>query len=405
VFLGTTNLATVDGIVGSDSTGWTLECRNTTSNVTISNVKLINRQDWNWNDGIDLDSSHDITVSHCFVKTCDDATCVKTIPLNGVTTEGYNITEDDMVMDTGVGCGFRIGNETSANIHDITATNFNVIACHRGLDLTHWGNSSGGAGTWSMMHFRDFRVETVSGSGNALPANRGSYLLTPMRMETDNTGFGVAPITKIEVTRCQFDDYGQYASYLWGNDATNNVNNVCFTDVNIVGNAISGLSSTWAATTLVNKGNTSNITFNIDPSSKTNEGENLTYTAGGGAVPFIFSDPGYSNGSALVLGTTAVGQYVDMTLPSVPAGTYYVQVFYRAKPDRAKFTATIDSLALDGGAEHDQYSATDQFGVINDLGEYTFFTAGSHTFRMTASSKNASSSGYQLIVDKVVLHK
>jgi hypothetical protein len=408
IFLGTTTTATVDGVVGNDSTGWTMETRNSTSNVTISNLKLINRQDWHWNDGIDLDSSHDITVSHCFVKTCDDAACVKTIKDSaGAANPSYNITENDMVMDTGVGCGFRIGNETVADIHDITATNFNVVSCHRGLDLTHWGNNSGGAGTWSMMHFRNFRVEAASGSGNAQPPNRGSYLLTPMRMETDNTGFGVGPITKIEVTRCQFDDYGQYAAYVWGNDATNNVNNICFTDMTIAGTAITGLGTTFplVATAIFNGGNTSNITFNTDASAKTNECENLSFTEFG-CNPTVYTDSRYSNSQTLAPNSTGTNQWIEVTLPSIPAGTYDVQLYYRGRNDHGQFQATMNGTALGTpGQIWDQYDATDTFGLINDLGPYTFFSAGSQKLRLTLTGKNANSTNYQLDLDKVVLNK
>src|SRR5581483_1342867 len=397
-----TNGITIDGVACDDSTGWTIDLRGNCTNMTVTNLKLINRQDWQWNDGIDITSSNHATVSHCFVKTCDDAACVKIIG----TSPAYSITEDDVVDDTGVGCGFRIGNEAGEDIHDVTATHFNVLGCHRGIDLTHWGQGSGsGLGTWYNIHCRDFRVEKFYGSStsvtasptNSTPGNRGSYLICPLRMETDNKGAGVGPIHNVEITRCTFDTLATYVSYLWGNDATNNVSNICLTDVKINGTLISGFNSVFR-----NMGNTANITFNTNPNPVNYEGENLARTPSG-CSPSIYVDSRFNNGESLGTNSTGVGQYVDLTLPSVPAGTYDVKITFRGKADHGQYQGSIDGINV--GAVQDQYLNGDAFGLVNDLGEYTFYTAGTHTLRILVTGKNGGSSGYQIGVDTLTLSK
>jgi len=388
---------TIYGIVANDSTGFTIQPATGTHNVTITNVKLVNRTDWNWNDGIDFTDSYTGTVSHCFIKTCDDAACAKTGYFSG-TGPTHDLTYDDIVADTGVGCGFSVGAETDSDIYNVTCSNFQVISCHRGFDLIHWGSTSGGGtGNWHDIHFVDWRVEKNGGStANGAASNRGTFYEDPFHLEIfDKYGVGVGPISNVEVTRCTFDQLGPTQSYLWGDSATNNISNVCFTDDTIAGTPISGFS-----TSVVNKGNTSNITFNTG-ASITKEGESLTFTPSG-CSPFIYSDANYSNGQALVFSSTAVGNYVDMTLPSVPAGTYTVQVYYRAMTDRGQYQATLDGV--NQGGIQDQYGAS-QYGLFSDLGPKTFYTTGNKVLRMSVTGKNASSSSYQIVVDKVVLFK
>jgi len=256
IYTNNTNGIQIYGILTSDSTAFTIHPGNGSQNVTIANVKVINRQDWNWNDGIDFTDSHNGTVTHCFVRTCDDACCVKTGYFSE-TGSAHDITFDDIVADTGVGDGFSAGAETNADIYAITAQNFQVISCHRGIALIH----ENGIGNWHDMHFLNWRVETVTGGETNPPTvvgSRGGFVNCPIHMEIFNKlGNGVGPISIIEVNGVTFDNHGPYASYLWGDSAANNISAVTFTNLTIAGTHITGFN-----TLMVNKGNTTGTAFN-----------------------------------------------------------------------------------------------------------------------------------------------
>jgi len=393
-----TNGITIDGVIVNESTAWTVNINAQCQNITITNLKVLNQrpdldgQNWEWNDGIDFSGAHDATVSHCFISTVDDAACAKT-GVGGYPT--YNITYDDIVADSGHGNGFRVGAETDADIHDVTLSNFNVVYCHRGFDLIHWN----AGGSWHDIHFVDWRVEKVGDTtANGTSTARGQWYNCPFRMEIWNRfGNGVGPISYVEVTRVTFDGLGPIASYLWGDSATNNINNVCFTDLSINGSLING----WGST-LVNKANTSAITWNTSTTPITFEGESLTAVPSG-CTTTVVSDARFSNGQAMRIDSSAIGNYVDITLPAVPAGTYGVQVYFNSNVDRGQYQAQIGGV--NQGAVQDQYGATQVYGLINDLGPRTIYATGDKVLRMTVTGKSGSSSGYKMLVDKVVLTK
>ncbi len=75
-------------------------------------------------DGIDIDSSHHITVSHCFVECNDDNICVKAG--RGLEAFQKQTTCSDILItdcELGKGSGVTIGSETSGGISDITIQN------------------------------------------------------------------------------------------------------------------------------------------------------------------------------------------------------------------------------------------------------------------------------------------
>jgi poly(beta-D-mannuronate) lyase len=141
-------------------------------------------------------------------------------------------------------------------------------------------------------------------------------------------------------------------------------------------------------------------TYTINPVSGTAwEAESLAFTASG-ATATIDTDAAASGGQRVTLNSTATGQYVEFTLPSVPAGTYSVQLAYKTNGNRGQSTFKMDGTTF--GGTLDQYAATATYPTAT-LGTVTFSSTASHAFRMTVSGKNASSSSYTLSADKIIL--
>jgi polygalacturonase len=117
---------------------------------------------------------------------------------------------------------------------------------------------------------------------------------------------------------------------------------------------------------------------------------NLSYLTNG-AIAAVQNDSNEPGGHWLALEAANTGAFIVYTIPSLPAGTYDLQLYWKGNNDRG-----IISLALDGtvlGSNLDQYSS-DQTYPITDYGDVTFTNATSHTIVMTAVGKNPSSSAY-----------
>jgi polygalacturonase len=261
------------GIVANDSSEFTIHPSQGSSNINIANVKVINRYDWLWNDGMDFTDSNTGTVTHCFVRTDDDACTVKT-GYSGTPHASFGITYNDMVVDTNSGCGFCAGAETNADIYTITAENFNVIECNRALALLH----RNGPGSWHNMTFETWTVDDIDNgynggkwnTNNKPPLQSGSYCCA-IEMEVYNKGSGVGPISSILCQDMTFLSHGPTASYLWGNSATNNISGVTFNNL-VIYNTNSQPVQITSLTTQVdgqeaiwNMGYASNIQFHSTP--------------------------------------------------------------------------------------------------------------------------------------------
>jgi polygalacturonase len=82
----------VDDVTLQNSPDWTSHYLNCT-NVRISNVTVFGDHRWPNNDGIDPDSSINVTISNCYVSTGDDAVCPKT-------SEGFGPLRNLLVIDS-----------------------------------------------------------------------------------------------------------------------------------------------------------------------------------------------------------------------------------------------------------------------------------------------------------------
>ena len=122
----------VSNIIIEDSLDWSLDI-DYSENIIIRDVVINNNRHVANTDGIDVMSSTNVTVSHCFVSTADDGLCVKAPMVqghDGLVTEdadltmgpARNILFEDCTVCT-VMNAFKIGTETYFPIENVTVRN------------------------------------------------------------------------------------------------------------------------------------------------------------------------------------------------------------------------------------------------------------------------------------------
>jgi hypothetical protein len=129
------------------------------------------------------------------------------------------------------------------------------------------------------------------------------------------------------------------------------------------------------------------------------EAESLTYTPNG-ATASVQTDTKSSGGHWIELVANSVGDYIDYAIPSVPAGTYQVQMEWKGNNNRGILNLKVDGTQLGGAL--DQYSAAQSYPTTT-FGTITFASTGTHTIRLTVTGKNSASSNYYLSADKFTL--
>ena len=83
------------------------------------------------------------------------------------------------------------------------------------------------------------------------------------------------------------------------------------------------------------------------------EAESLS-PVGSGATVSISNDANASGGVIEFLNSTAAGQTITFTTPSMPAGTYQLQLRYKTNTTRGQHTVTVDGIPV--GSTLDQYA-------------------------------------------------
>lgn len=127
---------TVENIIIEDSLDWSLDI-DFAANITIKDIVINNNRHIANTDGIDIMSSSNVLISHCFVSTADDGLCVKAPMLqghDGLVTEDADLTMGparNIVFEDCTVCtvmnAFKIGTETYFPIENVTLKNCNFI--------------------------------------------------------------------------------------------------------------------------------------------------------------------------------------------------------------------------------------------------------------------------------------
>src|SRR5204862_1011212 len=129
------------------------------------------------------------------------------------------------------------------------------------------------------------------------------------------------------------------------------------------------------------------------------EAESLSFTPTG-ATTKLETDVNASGGQWISLLADGAGDYIEYTLPSVPAGTYSVRMSYKQHPNRGILQMSVDGTNL--GSTLDQYSATVLYPE-RTFGNVTFASTGTHVIRLTVTGKNAAAGAFTLSADKFSL--
>jgi hypothetical protein len=124
------------------------------------------------------------------------------------------------------------------------------------------------------------------------------------------------------------------------------------------------------------------------------EAEDLS-PVGTGATVSISDDAKASGGIVEFLNSTAVGQSMTLTTPSIPAGTYQVQLRYKTNTTHGQHTVTIDDTQVGGTV--DQYATTVGYVTVT-LGNATLGT-GIHTIVLTVTGQNPAATGFLITAD------
>lgn len=114
----------------------------------------------------------------------------------------------------------------------------------------------------------------------------------------------------------------------------------------------------------------------------------LSYVTNG-AIAAVQTDSNEPGGQWLALEASAPGPSIRYSIPSIPAGIYDLQMYWKGNNDRGILSFTLDGEIL--GSNLDQYSAGETYPV-QDYGDVTFAATTNHTIILTAVGKNPASS-------------
>ncbi len=138
------------------------------------------------------------------------------------------------------------------------------------------------------------------------------------------------------------------------------------------------------------------------PESVKYESENLTAAVSAGDSHTTATESGASNKSLHYANVNATGDWVDYAVNVSAPGTYRVKVQVKKHPNRGTAQLYIDGTPQ--GSPVDLYQASQGF-VLVDLGDVSFSSAGTKSFRFQVTGKHASSGAYTLAADYISLTK
>ncbi|HUB68143.1 MAG TPA: chitobiase/beta-hexosaminidase C-terminal domain-containing protein, partial [Candidatus Methylacidiphilales bacterium] len=133
-------------------------------------------------------------------------------------------------------------------------------------------------------------------------------------------------------------------------------------------------------------------TYALAAAPLTFQSTSLSYSATGASAA-VQTDSNVPGGW-VALEASSSGAYIECTLPSIPAGTYDLQMSYKTNSNRGILQMAVDGV--DVGSPLDEYAALPSTYPTYDFGTVTFTASGSHVIRLTVTGKNSASSSYRL---------
>lgn len=210
---GSSNVTVADIII-RDSDGFTVHSRNS-SQVMLTNYKIINNLTISNQDGTDPDGGSGVTIDGIFAYTSDDAVSVK-----AQTSLSDNMVIQNCVFWT-IKSALKVGNETASNVSNITFQNNDVVHADRALVIYNWKT----ANTIDTIKFLNNRSERIGDDSRQ------------RLIDFDGTNTAGAGIVKnIYITDYTAYSFGANNSTIQGNSATGStITNVQFKNLSIVG--------------------------------------------------------------------------------------------------------------------------------------------------------------------------
>lgn len=111
----------IHNIIFENSASWTVHIQNC-NNVKIKDIMINNNRHVANTDGLDINSTSNLSAEHCFISTADDGICLKNAVYTGSKGEMKNIKISDCEV---ISCtnSFKIGTETTYDIHGVEVEN------------------------------------------------------------------------------------------------------------------------------------------------------------------------------------------------------------------------------------------------------------------------------------------
>lgn len=125
------------------------------------------------------------------------------------------------------------------------------------------------------------------------------------------------------------------------------------------------------------------------------EAESLARSSSGASTS-PQTDSQTSGGVWIALQATGTGQFVDFTLPNIPAGDYWLSMRYKGHSDRGILRASVNGVPVGGLLDQYDYPSSypeHPFGIV------TFSSPGNQVVRLSVAGKHPASGGYTLSAD------
>ncbi|WP_168119573.1 polysaccharide lyase family 8 super-sandwich domain-containing protein [Paenibacillus sp. HB172176] len=132
----------------------------------------------------------------------------------------------------------------------------------------------------------------------------------------------------------------------------------------------------------------------------TYEVEDLPYDSSGDTSTVYHTDAAASGGEWRWYAADSVGDYIENAIDVPESGTYEISV--RLKKYNSRGITQLSVQGVDVGSGIDGYASSQSFQTM-PVGTISFEKGGPKTIRFTVTGKNASSSGYGIPLDSIIL--
>lgn len=215
----------MDGVLVRDGSFWAVTPIQAFE-VTITNIKILNRFDVTQDDGIDVCESEKVRVIRAIAIGKDDNFSAKTWPYKTGTTVPYPYPPQDLKNVFFQDClawtdcyGYKIGQGVWQNQDTVTFRDSVVYNAAVGMGIDH----KFGTATVSNVEFRNMDIERLHGNAHG----RASWLAIYIQ----EVGSGVGPIKNVEVTNVRARAIGSQPGWVQGYSDTAMVDGVAFKNI------------------------------------------------------------------------------------------------------------------------------------------------------------------------------